>query len=206
MATKNKRKAGKYPIEVRKLKEGYSFRFRFPAEFGGGWVSVGTTKQGCTYKDAVRDYQSVMSDIARRKFKIRDTKPGALLKEFTTKFLMDLKEKKEKTDREGLYITHFNNHFGTRPLTAIKPADVKSYIDKRLKQISSGTARKEFYYLRKIFKEAAKPEWWYLTLYIIAPFFFFKIRHRYLHKTRLFFRLRLLEHCHQAIEFWIFFF
>lgn len=156
---KNKKK-GKYPIEIRKYKKTVSYRARLPSEYGNEWVKLGSSKQGGTYKDAVRVYKSIIGDVAKRKFDINSLKLGADFQQFTKDYLEDLKSKKDDTEREKLYISHYDKFFGNKALTVIAPSDVKGYLDSRLKKVSPGTVRKEFWFLRKIFRLASQQEWW----------------------------------------------
>lgn len=155
----NSRKKKKYPIEVRELKKGKSYRVRLPTELGRVRIKLGNEWEGFTYDDAVRAYQSIIGQIAQRKFKIKDTQPSADFKDFTQEYLNNLNTKKDDTSRERLYIKHLDDFFGHRALSTITPADIDSYIGRRLYHISSSTVRKEFYFLRKLFREASMPRW-----------------------------------------------
>lgn len=156
---KKRRKKGKYPIEARKSKRGTSYRFRLPQEMGGKWVYLGNSWEGFEYKDAVRAYQTVMGKIAQRRFEVEEEVIGARFEDFAKAYLEDLKEHKGDIKREELYAKNLNAEFQDKLLNFIKPSDVKSYISKRLKEVSPTTVRKEFYFLQKLLKEAVKPEW-----------------------------------------------
>lgn len=159
MRKKEYNKKDAYPIQVRKHKRGESYRFKLPSGFGRKWVKLGSSWEGCTYQDAVRAYKSIMGDIAKRRFGIRETKEGVYFKEFAKAFLEDLKTKKDDVSRQALFISNLNEFFGDKLLTLIQPSDIKAYIDSRLKKASPGTVRKEFYFLRKMFSTAISPEW-----------------------------------------------
>ncbi len=159
---KNK-KNNRYPIIIRKYKKGESYRIKLPAELGSKFIKLGSSWEGFTYNDAVKAYKSIMGDIAKRKYSIGGTKIGTGFKKFTQAYLEDLKTKKDNISRERIYVSHYWESFGKTPLTAISSSDIKAYLDKRLKKVSPGTVRKEFYFLRKIFKLAARTEWWSIS-------------------------------------------
>lgn len=159
---KNK-KNSKYPIIIRKYKKGESYRIKLPAELGSKFIKLGSSWEGFTYNDAVKAYKSIMGDIAKRKYDIAGTKIGAGFKKFTKAYLEDLKDKKDNITNERIHVSHLNKFFKNTPLTAISSSDVKGYMDGRLKKVSPGTARKEFFFLRKVFRLAALPEWWKLS-------------------------------------------
>lgn len=160
MSKKSQNKRNKHPIIIKKTKKGESYWYRLPTDLGRKWKRLGASWEACSYRDAVRAYKSITGDIAKRKFDIRASRAGARFDEFVKAFIEDLRTKKDDTAREELFVKHFYEFFNRVPLTAITPSDVKAYIDSRLKKVSPSTARKEFYFLRKIFGTAANPEWW----------------------------------------------